>query len=84
MRYMKRDVYPTADLSKPTKAKRVHCSGGMGGYKVSDEEVRDIRIRYWRNKQTVEEIHQKYNQLALSYITRIVYYQSRLSATCEI
>lgn len=60
---------------------------GMGhnrNVKLSDVEVRDIRYRYYRTKETLEEIALRYPNIQKVYLKKIIEYVVRLGVACEI
>lgn len=58
--------------------------GKPGPRKLSDAEVRDIRIRFHRKGESIDMIHAKYPDVVRKTIEDIVKYKVRLSPGCEI
>lgn len=51
---------------------------------LSDEQVRDIRIRFHHKHESITTINSVYPNISEKYIYNIVKYYTRLRRSCEI
>ena len=70
-------------LGKRSGCGRIPGMGPSTCKKISDDQVRELRIRYLRKHEKLEDLAIEYG-LALGYAKQIVEYRRRLNPACDI